>query len=293
MATKVIDAVSREKCLAVCKTSGIKVVNVTQIEEMPPSLFLKSGKLIFLLLGVFALLTCFITFKDSPNPSLEIDKKGLQRETVELSQKNKKLKVFSGRKWTPNVELKATANVKPPEVETQDVINLKELNRKFFGTPIFKHSSENTIAGILCSVPGDRFVIDQLDPGFDKDFEQSLSSAIEIFDDDPDDIKEQKQSVIEAKKLLSEVLSKGESPGSALSAIIKDLNEIADYREKLEDNIRLLCNEASEEDIKVYLDEANKVLAEYNARKIEISPRRWQRIQRRLESETKNQGVAK
>ena len=200
------------------------------------------------------------------------------------------LKPHKGEKWVPKAAPEKTANVKPPEMESQDVINLRELNRKFYGTPIFKHDSENTIAGILSSTPGDRFLVDQLDPGFDRDFKESLNSKIEIFSDDPDDVKVQKEAVIAAKEQLAQILAKGESPGSVMSSIMKDLNEIADYRDKLEDNIRILCKEGSEQDIRDYLSEANKMLSEYNARQIEISPKRWQRIMRRIESEAAQKG---
>ena len=138
---------------------------------------------------------------------------------------------------------------------------------------------------ILSSTPGERFLVDRLDPGFDRDFQESLNSKIEIFSDDPDDVKAQKEAVIAAKEQLSQILAKGESPGSVLSAMMQDLNNIADYRDKLEDNLRLLCKEGSEQDIREYLEESNKMLSEYNAMQIEISPKRWQRIRRRIESE--------
>ena len=297
---ELVEAPNRSKCLEllnqkgifpICLREGAKSTHFSTKENLPHRRFVLFLWAISLTLGLFVVaLYCTNSNTGGYHTSSQTTAKPHQTKVhapadKHLNAEEPKLKPHIGNQWRPSTTPAKTANVPLPVIDSQDVINLRELNRKFFGTPIFKHTSENTIAGILSTIPGERFVLDELDPGFDRDFKESLTNKIEIFSDDPDDVKAQKQAVLIAKEQLSKVLANGESPGSVLSGIMRDLNEIADYRDSLEENVRLLCNFGSEQDIREYLAEANTILSEYNAMKIEISNKRWQRILRRLENE--------
>ncbi|MBR4652035.1 MAG: hypothetical protein IKO72_01630 [Kiritimatiellae bacterium] len=178
-----------------------------------------------------------------------------------------------------------TQKVQPPIVESQDVIKLRELKNKFSGVPIFKHDCENQIAGILSAIPGERFADPTVDEFFDDALSKCLNEKIEIYEDDPDDVKEQKKAVSAAKDQLGTLLAKGESAASVMTDIVKGLNDIADYRDKLENNLRLLMSEGdSEQDILDYVEEANKMLKEYNAMELSVTPKGLERFRKRLEA---------
>lgn len=191
------------------------------------------------------------------------------------------LKEHPNEKWTPDLKLERTKDVKPPEL-TQREILLAELNRKFFGEPLFKHDSENFISGVLTAVPGDRFLTDDVSSGFDKDFAASLKDKIEILPDDSEDVIAQKKAVIAAKESLAKCLEKGQSPADVMSDLMKDLNEVADYRDKLKENVNLILKEGTEEDVRLYVEESNRNLAQYDARPIVVSDFQYELLRRRI-----------
>ena len=220
-------------------------------------------------------------------PDVPAKSKAMPKEVtpVRPATSAKPLKKHVGGSFKAQLIPKHTQKVQPPVVESQDVIKLRELKNKFSGVPIFKHDCENQIAGILSAIPGERFADPTVDEFFDDALAKCLNEKIEIYDDDPDDVKEQKKAVSAAKDQLGALLAKGESAASVMTDIVQGLNDIADYRDKLEDNLRLLLSEGdSEQDILDYVEEANKMLKEYNAMELSVTPRGLERFRKRLEA---------
>lgn len=222
-----------------------------------------------------------------PPPDVPAKSKAMPKEVTPArpATSAKPLKKHVGGSFKAQHIPKHTQKVQPPVVESQDVIKLRELKNKFSGVPIFKHDCENQIAGILSAIPGERFADPTVDEFFDDALAKCLNEKIEIYDDDPDDVKEQKKAVSAAKDQLGALLAKGESAASVMTDIVKGLNDIADYRDKLENNLRLLLSEGdSEQDILDYVEEANKMLKEYNAMELSVTPRGLERFRKRLEA---------
>lgn len=188
------------------------------------------------------------------------------------------------KKWKTDRKTDKTSALQPPEVSAR-LLEIRKANIRFFGKPIFQHTSENELFGVLNATPGERFVVDHAAPNFDEDFKSALKEKIEIYPDDPDDIKEAKNAMIAARKMLGDYLAKGESPAAVVTDMIQDLNKIADYKEKHQSNIQLLIKEGKALDVEDYLAEANQMLKDYGASPLTVHPKILQKMRERENAE--------
>lgn len=134
---------------------------------------------------------------------------------------------------------------------------------------IFKHSSENQIAVLLQLDPtrmapfligkrrpyGDRFVVD---------FNNSLADKIEINNDDSPEDRELKEAVIGAKQDLYAAMQRGEDVAQVMNDAQRELDLMATcYNDVKAEYQKMLRDEnVSDDEVEVFVEAANKVLAD-------------------------------
>ena len=130
---------------------------------------------------------------------------------------------------------------------------------------IFKHSSERSIAALLMVEPGN-FVVRPItfDERFNRDFVNSMVDKIEFSDEDTDEQRALKQAVIDTKKEIAERVKQGETPSEILNEASKQLYALGQYRHNLDREVAKMRNDpnTSDEDVKLYVEAANKMLAD-------------------------------
>lgn len=129
-----------------------------------------------------------------------------------------------------------------------------------FAAP-FDNISDNEIARILRTKPGDSFIDDPLPRDFDQRFANSMLSPIEINDDDPPETVELKSQVKEARKILLQALKNGESPRQILMDEAKNIRKLMrikdNYQQMVKDQIE---SGATDQEINDTVNAANKLL---------------------------------
>ena len=94
--------------------------------------------------------------------------------------------------------------------------------------PLFENPSDQLIAMALSSQSGQSVAPMPIDSNVEQDFLNSLVSPIKIDEDDPDNIKELKANVLEARAYIAEEVKAGKSVREVLEAYQKQMNDIAD-----------------------------------------------------------------
>ena len=191
----------------------------------------------------------------------------------------------SERTWHPKATLDKTANIKPPARNEESRLRFKQACEKFFGRQIFTQPSDNIIAGVLSARPGTRFLPITIGEQFEKDFAESLNHPIEYDEQDTEEERQLKEAVAAAREMLKGYMDKGYSVAEVIREARAETDEITNYREKLNDNLLLLLDGGSEEDVVQYLEESNAILAEYDAIPLHISKFGWKKLRKRLEAE--------
>jgi len=131
---------------------------------------------------------------------------------------------------------------------------------------VFKHRAETRLAALVCA-PCGTMVIGA--PSFDKrfmdDLKASLKEPIEILPDDPEDVRYYKESVIQVKKEIQEMMNRGEDVAAKLTETWTELQKLGAYKSELEtqmNKIRHENSEMSEEDTADLVAAVNLMLKE-------------------------------
>lgn len=185
----------------------------------------------------------------------------------------------------PTNKVELTKNVTPPKALNSCYYECVSGGRPHFKRPIFKHTSENIIAGILASRPGTRFLPVDMDEEFDEDFKKSLDEEIEISpDDDPDDALV-KEAMIKARDEFRKLMSKGQKPSEIVNDMHNEMNKIADYRDLMQEDFDKIKETGSAKDVEAYLKEANELLKEFDAEPLDLPEDEIEEINERLSKE--------
>jgi len=138
---------------------------------------------------------------------------------------------------------------------------------------VFRNRSEKIIASVLMIEPGATMLQKPVyDERFDIDFANHVVDEIEILDDDPDDIKSLKQSVIDTKKELAERVKNGERPSDILNAHVDAMYELGKYKQQMTELLHQYRDDPkySDQDVRDFVDAANKMLREKGATEISM-----------------------
>ena len=186
------------------------------------------------------------------------------------------------RSSAPTNRVELTKNVKPPTVLGCNYYECVSGGRPLFTKPIFTNSAENIIGGLLSARPGERFVPVDLGEDFDNDFAASLEVPIEVTTDDSPDNVIIKDAVSRAKKLIAESMSRGQKPSEVVMSMRDEMNKVADYRDLLQEDFDALKETGSADEIESYLKEANALLDEFGAARLDLPEDEIEEINTRL-----------
>lgn len=131
-------------------------------------------------------------------------------------------------------------------------------------TPYLRHPSERHIAGLVLVEPGTFFVMKpEYGEAFDKDFLNALMEKIEIYDDDPEDVKRVKEEVEQVKKEISAICRKeGKVPSEIMNEQAAAMFELGRYQRDLEEELDKIYDNPDLQDAEVddFFKAANKLL---------------------------------
>ena len=131
-------------------------------------------------------------------------------------------------------------------------------------TPYLRHPSERHIAGLILVEPGTLFVMKpEYGEAFDKDFLNALMDKIEIYDDDPEDVKRVKEEVELVKKEISAICRKeGKIPSEIMNEQAAAMFELGRYQRDLEAELDKIYDSAnlSDDEVNDFFKAANKLL---------------------------------
>ena len=169
-----------------------------------------------------------------------------------------------------------TAAIGKPEVEHVEVFMKPKVEGRLIvwktrgPPPVFTNNFESYVATILTSTPGERFLVDEVNEGFDESFREALKNDIVIDPNDSEDVAELKRAVIESKEEVRRQVAEGQKPSEIVEAALKEMNKIADYRDQVQEAFNhYLETETDPKEVLKYQAEANAMLDEYGALHIE------------------------
>lgn len=160
------------------------------------------------------------------------------------------------------------------EREPAHVINISKGKTK----RIFSNGAENQILDLLMFDPKKtHLAVGIYGPGFVNSFIRSLEHEIDIFPDDPEDVKEKKLAVIEAKKELKSAMENGEDICEIMRESSRQMMQLANYRKDLERELINVIKQdvsnnkkLSDDDVTAYIAAANKLLEEMGAEPLKM-----------------------
>lgn len=128
---------------------------------------------------------------------------------------------------------------------------------------IFRHSSENILAGLMVAEPGKIMVgTPRYNGVFTKNFLKSLEEPIIIKETDDEDVKALKRAVNEAKIELKAAYDRGEDIEQIVLDSRAEFQRLAAVREEMKRNVLQMANESAQsiEDVDDLVSAANKML---------------------------------
>lgn len=128
------------------------------------------------------------------------------------------------------VKYAASTNNSGAVIEKLTLADGRKISKIHPPKPVFENPADQIIALAVSVKPGESMPPFPNLSGIDEDFAKSLLSPIKINDDDPDDTKELKAKVIEAKAYLIDDIKNGGSVLDALLTHQKEMEKIADGR---------------------------------------------------------------
>ena len=135
----------------------------------------------------------------------------------------------------------------------------------------FKHMSENAIAVILDTKPGQMILDGEFHPHFVRDFLKSLETPIIPSDSDDEKTAQLKRDMVQAKIILKEAYDRGDDIIEILKEERAQLIKIHSLRENLYRELKELEKTArSIQEIDDYVTAANTMLNEYGAQHIKL-----------------------
>lgn len=162
------------------------------------------------------------------------------------------------------VEAAKSALEKPVKKQRAVITNRIDFGKSRYD--VFKHDSERELAFLGCVPIGTLIIGDRdFDEEFMKDLEAALKEPIHIADDDPEDVKYYKESVIELKKQLAEMKANGMNIAEELSKSRKELQKLGVYKLELEMEIDKIREEYGDtmtpDEVERFVNGANELLA--------------------------------
>jgi len=151
---------------------------------------------------------------------------------------------------------------------------------------VFDHGCDNEIACLLTLEPGETLVGTPVYRGrFAKEFIKSLESPIIPTADDPQEIKDLKRAVTEAKIELKAAYDRGEDIERIMLETRNQMQDLAAYRQALESELRTAVKDVeSEQELDAFVAAANEMLAKKGIAPTELNLLSRKRLQLMINS---------
>lgn len=140
---------------------------------------------------------------------------------------------------------------------------------------IFEHSTDNEFAALLTLPPGKSLIGGPIrHADYKADFLKSLETPIIIKQDDSDEDKELKRSVIEVRKEIKAAIDRGEDPVVIIKAAYEDAQKLEMYKQDIETQMRNIAKEGeySDQDIEDLISASNRMLEEKGIAPMKLTP---------------------
>ena len=254
-----IDATNRSACMAECRRHGVVPMRVC-VRQRNARKQTHGIWIVLVTLVIVSVVGLWWGVNAKNNEVPPLPPQPLPKQHIKTAVTNNVVK------FKPNIRPVKTAKIPLPEITKPDVF-LEPLKSIPTNSPALKLDFENAademIAGVMTVRPGERFLYIPDDDEFDRDFEESMKNLLKVNKDDSPILLEKKQAVVKAKTAILEYMKSGERPSAIVREAIEHMNMIADYREKLENDLADFSQHATRKEVTEYLDEANKLLAGY------------------------------
>lgn len=225
-----------------------------------------------IVVAVVAACVCLVIGRtSSPESDGEKSRRGIPEVRARLSRFGERTARFEDVTRT-----NAPAGKGAPQLDCDNPIVRQKIRgrvvkwQNFSGTPVFTNRFECLVSEILLATPGDRFLDLDIDESYDEAFRESLDRPIMVEQDDSDEVRAMKQTVIEAKAEMQKLMADGRKASEILAEARNELNKIADYRDELQKKFNdLLKTETNPNELLKCAKEMNELLAEYDAQELE------------------------
>lgn len=159
---------------------------------------------------------------------------------------------------------------RPPPGYTNDAVRTRAKAR----CHIFNHRSENEIAMLLTTEPGQGMIGSPIYRGMNEDFQKSLSEPILINAEDDDYTRDLKKLMNETKADLADRIRKGEDLEQILKNTREEYQRLAQYKMMLQQELRKFTkdSEHTDQDVDDFVKAANSLLEEKGIAPLNVGP---------------------
>lgn len=175
------------------------------------------------------------------------DEEKRQKEIARLE------KIFEGREMPKGIKTRIYYLKNPPK--STYVVKVPH--------DYLEHHSERAIAGLVLAEPGTEFLdCPTYDARFNQDFQNSIIDKIVIKEDDSEEVRNVKQSVIDAKKEIVRICKEeGKKPNEVMNEYGKMMYDLGKFDKELRRELNEKRNDpsVSDEDLKDFFRAANKM----------------------------------
>ncbi len=144
-----------------------------------------------------------------------------------------------------------------------------------FKYAIFEHSTDNELAAIITLKPGEALIggpIRRAD--YKAEFMKSIETPIIIHNDDPEDVQEVKQAVINARMVIKDAIDRGEDPADVIREAYEEAQKLALYKDDIQKQVMNMAKEGdyTEEEVDDLIASANIMLEAKGIEPIALGP---------------------
>lgn len=304
IAKEIIEAKDRADALASCRARGVTPLSIASgntsntISSVKPRSItrgiLASAAVVVSVACVYFLFLSKTPLTPQPVP---VERKSVFKPVVKKPFKPTvtnttthvaRLKRHRKPKMVPVV----TESIRPPDLPLVDnVPKYGEINgSNIWPRALFKTREENLIAGILTAKPGSRVLVNHFMPGEEARFLAALNVPIESDENDTPAEAEMRKLMADVKEELKAAVAKGEKITDIIQEARNQLNEQANYRQKLLQTHSMLMKEGTPEEAEQYRTEANKMLAEYGMDPLPLRSTQRARYEQYMDEKKATQG---
>ena len=247
-------------------------------KSAPPSL--KRGLLAGLLVVALGALCYFMFRPSAATPQRDSAKnRGLIKEATPAAalksvatQVVEKVKVeppITTSKWGTLVSCKTNNTFGRVCLEYRDEAG--KLHKVYRSTrpSLFKHGTDTLLLHALYRDDRHSMPPMPMSPNLDKSFLASLKDPIEILPDDPEDVVAKKQTVIEGRQRMKELMDGGATFSEVLADARKLFNENVKIRSKAQGELNRIVDSGDTEGTRQYLLKVNLALQQMGIRELD------------------------